>query len=86
MLSIIGGIKLFDQVYALTGGGPGHATDTISTLTVTVPPNTTAELRVPLQGGRVVRPPHRGEFLRTDGDHAVWRIPSGTFTVITASR
>ena len=32
MLSIIGGIKLFDQVYALTGGGPGHATDTITTL------------------------------------------------------
>ncbi|MGX1480645.1 UNVERIFIED_CONTAM: raffinose/stachyose/melibiose transport system permease protein [Streptomyces canus] len=32
MLSIIGGIKLFDQVYALTRGGPGHATDTISTL------------------------------------------------------
>jgi len=32
MLSIIGGIKLFDQVYALTNGGPGHATDTISTL------------------------------------------------------
>jgi raffinose/stachyose/melibiose transport system permease protein len=32
MLSIIGGIKLFDQVYALTGGGPGHASDTISTL------------------------------------------------------
>ncbi len=32
MLSVIGGLKLFDQVYALTGGGPGHATDTISTL------------------------------------------------------
>ncbi|WP_435226107.1 carbohydrate ABC transporter permease [Streptomyces sp. Tue6028] len=32
MLSMIGGIKLFDQVYALTGGGPGHATDTLSTL------------------------------------------------------
>jgi raffinose/stachyose/melibiose transport system permease protein len=32
MLSIIGGIKLFDQVYGLTGGGPGHATDTMSTL------------------------------------------------------
>jgi raffinose/stachyose/melibiose transport system permease protein len=32
MLSIIGGIKLFDQVYALTGGGPGHATDSLSTL------------------------------------------------------
>jgi raffinose/stachyose/melibiose transport system permease protein len=35
MLSIIGGIKLFDQVYALTGGGPGHATDTMSTLIYT---------------------------------------------------
>ncbi|MFE1794863.1 carbohydrate ABC transporter permease [Streptomyces sp. NPDC059517] len=32
MLSSIGGLKLFDQVYALTGGGPGHATDTLSTL------------------------------------------------------
>jgi raffinose/stachyose/melibiose transport system permease protein len=32
MLSIIGGLKLFDQVYALTGGGPGHATDTLTTL------------------------------------------------------
>lgn len=32
MLSIIGGLKLFDQVYGMTGGGPGHATDTISTL------------------------------------------------------
>jgi raffinose/stachyose/melibiose transport system permease protein len=31
-LSIIGGIKLVDQVYALTRGGPGHATDTMSTL------------------------------------------------------
>ncbi|WP_329342939.1 sugar ABC transporter permease [Streptomyces sp. NBC_00663] len=32
LLSSIGGLKLFDQVYALTGGGPGHATDTLSTL------------------------------------------------------
>jgi raffinose/stachyose/melibiose transport system permease protein len=32
MLSIIGGLKLFDQVWVLTGGGPGHATDTLSTL------------------------------------------------------
>src|SRR5207244_8101133 len=32
MLSIIGGIKLYDKVYALTGGGPGHATDTLPTL------------------------------------------------------
>jgi raffinose/stachyose/melibiose transport system permease protein len=32
MLSIIGGLKLFDQVWVMTGGGPGHATDTLSTL------------------------------------------------------
>ncbi|MGH3500644.1 MAG: carbohydrate ABC transporter permease [Nocardioidaceae bacterium] len=32
MLSIIGGLKLFDQVYILTGGGPGHASETLSTL------------------------------------------------------
>lgn len=32
MLSIIGGLKLFDQVWVMTGGGPGGATETISTL------------------------------------------------------
>ncbi len=32
MLSIIGGLKLFDQVLVMTGGGPGGATDTMSTL------------------------------------------------------
>lgn len=32
MLSVIGGLKLFDQVWVMTGGGPGHATDTLSTL------------------------------------------------------
>ncbi|TQS40063.1 carbohydrate ABC transporter permease [Cryptosporangium phraense] len=32
MLSIIGGLKLFDQVWVMTGGGPGHSTDTLSTL------------------------------------------------------
>lgn len=32
MLSIIGGLKLFDQVFAMTKGGPGGATNTISTL------------------------------------------------------
>jgi raffinose/stachyose/melibiose transport system permease protein len=32
MLSIIGGIKLFDQVWGLTNGGPGHASETLSTL------------------------------------------------------
>lgn len=32
MLSMIGGFKLFDQVYVTTGGGPGHSTETLSTL------------------------------------------------------
>lgn len=32
MLSIIGGLKLFDQVWVLTSGGPGNATETLSTL------------------------------------------------------
>jgi raffinose/stachyose/melibiose transport system permease protein len=32
MLSTIGGLKLFDQVFAITGGGPGYATETLSTL------------------------------------------------------
>lgn len=32
MLSIIGGLKLFDQVLTMTQGGPGGATNTISTL------------------------------------------------------
>lgn len=31
MLSLIGGLKQFDQVMAMTGGGPGTATETIST-------------------------------------------------------
>jgi raffinose/stachyose/melibiose transport system permease protein len=32
MLSIVGGFKLFDQVFILTGGGPGQASQTISTM------------------------------------------------------
>lgn len=32
MLSLIGGLKLFDQVFIMTQGGPGGATNTISTL------------------------------------------------------
>lgn len=32
MLSIIGGLKIFDQVWVMTGGGPGGSTHTLSTL------------------------------------------------------
>ena len=32
MLSMIGALKVFDQVWVLTGGGPGGSTHTLSTL------------------------------------------------------
>lgn len=35
MLSLIGGFKLFDQVFVMTQGGPGGSTHTISTLIYT---------------------------------------------------
>jgi raffinose/stachyose/melibiose transport system permease protein len=32
MLSLIGGLKLFDQIFVITGGGPGYASETLSTV------------------------------------------------------
>ncbi|MBE1490946.1 carbohydrate ABC transporter permease [Plantactinospora soyae] len=32
MLSTVGGLTLFSQILAMTGGGPGYATDTLSTV------------------------------------------------------
>lgn len=32
MLSVIGGLKMFDQVMIVTGGGPAYATETLSTI------------------------------------------------------
>jgi alpha-L-rhamnosidase len=61
-------------------------TDRWFKLTVGVPTNTAAEVWVPLRGGRVVGKPHRAEFLRVDGDAAVYRVPSGTFVFVTATR
>ena len=31
-LSLIGGLRLFDQILAMTGGGPGYATETLATV------------------------------------------------------
>jgi raffinose/stachyose/melibiose transport system permease protein len=31
MLGLIGGLKIFDQIFAITGGGPGGQTETITT-------------------------------------------------------
>jgi alpha-L-rhamnosidase len=52
-------------------------------LTVTVPPNTTAEVRVPTVDGAVTGTPHRAQFLRTDGSYAVYRVPAGSYTFTT---
>jgi alpha-L-rhamnosidase len=48
-------------------------------LTVTVPPNTAADVWVPTQGGSVTHASPRARFLRVDGGYAVYHVPSGTF-------
>jgi alpha-L-rhamnosidase len=50
------------------------------TLAVEVPSNTAAEVWVPTLGGRVVLQPDRAQFVRVDGDFAVYRVGSGSFT------
>jgi alpha-L-rhamnosidase len=54
-------------------------------MTVTVPTNTSAEVWVPTRGGHVVDRPHRVTFVRIDGDFAVYRVASGTYTFTTMS-
>lgn len=52
-------------------------------LTVTVPPNTSAEVWVPTLGGRVTGAPHRATYRRSQDGYAVYRVPSGTYTFTT---
>ncbi|MDX2938798.1 alpha-L-rhamnosidase [Streptomyces ipomoeae] len=52
-------------------------------LTVEIPPNTTAEVRVPT-GGRAAHEASRGAvFQRIEDDRAVFRVPSGTYVFTT---
>src|SRR5689334_3192120 len=46
-------------------------------LKITVPPNTTAEVRVPVTGQQTVIAPHRATFERAEGGHSVYSVPSG---------
>ena len=48
-------------------------------LEVDVPPNTTAEIRLPTGGSRAYWTPRGATFLRIEGDRAVYRVPSGSF-------
>jgi alpha-L-rhamnosidase len=48
-------------------------------LEVEVPPNTTAEVRVPTGGRKADRTPRGATFLRIEGDRAVYRVPSGSY-------
>ncbi|MCF1596560.1 alpha-L-rhamnosidase [Streptomyces muensis] len=48
-------------------------------LTVEIPPNTTAEVRVPTGDRTVHATPEGAQFQRVDGDRAVYRVPSGTY-------
>lgn len=56
------------------------------TLTVTIPPNTTAEIHVPVDGARVVAVPPRARHDRDDAGHAVYQVPTGTYTFSTVPR
>ncbi|MFH8662368.1 family 78 glycoside hydrolase catalytic domain [Streptomyces afghaniensis] len=51
-------------------------------LKVEVPPNTTAEVRVPTWGGKPRTVSGRAKFERTDGDRAVFSVRSGTYVFI----
>ncbi|MFF3444226.1 alpha-L-rhamnosidase C-terminal domain-containing protein [Streptosporangium sp. NPDC002721] len=46
-------------------------------LKITVPPNTTAEVRVPTTDRQTVIAPHRATFERVEGGHSVYSVPSG---------
>jgi alpha-L-rhamnosidase len=61
-------------------------TDRRFTLIVTIPPNTTAEIRVPVRDGHVVTAPHRARLDRVDAGYAVYRVASGTYTFTTVAR
>jgi alpha-L-rhamnosidase len=54
------------------------------TLRVEVPANTTAEIRVPVTSGQARADSARARFVRTDGGHAVYQVPSGRYTFTSA--
>jgi alpha-L-rhamnosidase len=56
------------------------------TLRVEVPPNTAAEVRVPLSGGTARADRARARLVGTDGGYAVYQAPSGAYTFTVTGR
>ncbi|MBE8472156.1 family 78 glycoside hydrolase catalytic domain [Streptomyces justiciae] len=55
-------------------------------LRVEVPPNTTAEIRVPTGGAKLEDAPDGAKFERVDGDRAVYGVGSGTYVFTARER
>ncbi|GAA2422918.1 hypothetical protein GCM10010191_38490 [Actinomadura vinacea] len=55
-------------------------------LEITIPANTGAEIWVPTDGYDNVQKPARATFLRTEGRHAVYSVPSGQFTFTATNK
>lgn len=51
-------------------------------LDVTIPPNTTAEIRVPTSGGHAVATPAGATFAGIEGDRAVFTVGSGSYRFV----
>jgi alpha-L-rhamnosidase len=49
-------------------------------LQVSVPPNTTAEVRVPAGAGWTIQKPARATFEKIEGDYSIYTVPSGEFS------
>ncbi|MGJ6965899.1 family 78 glycoside hydrolase catalytic domain [Streptosporangium sp. G11] len=55
-------------------------------LKVTVPSNTTAEVRLPVAGGWSAQAPARATHVRAEAGYAIYTVPSGDFTFTSARR
>lgn len=53
------------------------------TMSIEVPPNTTAEVWVPTDGRRALATPTRATFERVEGDHAVYSVGAGSYEFIS---
>lgn len=85
---VVGDLRHVEASYT-TPKGEARSTWTKSDrglqLSVTVPANTTAEVWVPTAHVQEVTAPGRAEFVRTQGNWAVYAVPSGEFTFTSSN-